>query len=209
MKSINIKGEQIGYDYLSKYFDYNPNTGEIRHKFIQAADLPKGFKHSVEAWNRRKAYKRAELRSGCGNNYYTFRVYVYLNDYKGQKFLLAHRVAWLLHYKEWPRGEIDHIDGDPFNNKIENLRDCGDSTINQRNMRPIKTRKFPRGVRFTLSGGAKTPTFKAWYRNDDGKDAQLYCGRDYFEACCARKSWENEMLKNPVNGYTRRHFGRE
>jgi len=35
----------------------------------------------------------------------------------------AHRVAWFLHYGKWPENEIDHIDGNPANNKIENLRD--------------------------------------------------------------------------------------
>jgi hypothetical protein len=32
------------------------------------------------------------------------------------------QVAWFLYYKEWPRGEIDHIDCNPKNNKKENLR---------------------------------------------------------------------------------------
>lgn len=34
----------------------------------------------------------------------------------------AHRLAWLLHYGEWPSLSIDHIDGDRDNNRIENLR---------------------------------------------------------------------------------------
>ncbi|MFQ6183638.1 HNH endonuclease signature motif containing protein [Sinorhizobium meliloti] len=35
----------------------------------------------------------------------------------------AHRVAWMLSHGVWPSGEIDHIDGDRANNKLENLRD--------------------------------------------------------------------------------------
>jgi hypothetical protein len=34
----------------------------------------------------------------------------------------AHRVAWAIHYREWPRIAIDHIDGNPTNNKISNPR---------------------------------------------------------------------------------------
>jgi HNH endonuclease len=39
----------------------------------------------------------------------------------GVRFL-AHRLAWLLAHGEWPRGEIDHTDGEPSNNRITNLR---------------------------------------------------------------------------------------
>jgi hypothetical protein len=42
-------------------------------------------------------------------------------EHRGKLFL-AHRVAWFLHYGEWPPEEIDHIDGNGQNNKIENLR---------------------------------------------------------------------------------------
>lgn len=34
----------------------------------------------------------------------------------------AHRVAWALHHNEWPDGIIDHINGDPADNRIANLR---------------------------------------------------------------------------------------
>lgn len=35
---------------------------------------------------------------------------------------LEHRVAWFLFYGEWPEKSIDHINGDPSDNRIINLR---------------------------------------------------------------------------------------
>lgn len=34
----------------------------------------------------------------------------------------AHRIVWALIYGEWPETDIDHIDGNPANNRITNLR---------------------------------------------------------------------------------------
>ena len=34
----------------------------------------------------------------------------------------AHRVAWALHYGQWPSGDIDHINGNPADNRACNLR---------------------------------------------------------------------------------------
>lgn len=39
----------------------------------------------------------------------------------GKKFK-AHRLAWLFVYGTWPAHEIDHVDGNKDNNRIENLR---------------------------------------------------------------------------------------
>lgn len=35
----------------------------------------------------------------------------------------AHRVAWAITNGQWPTGDIDHINGDPSDNRIANLRD--------------------------------------------------------------------------------------
>lgn len=194
------------YKYLSRYFEYDPEDGRVYHKEIGEESLPAFSRFGLNYWNN-KAGKVADSSSHrAGNTKYRIVSHV---GVLGKTQFSAHRLSWLLYYGGWPKGHIDHLDGNALNNRIENLRDCKDTSNNMRNTLVNKRRKYPRGVRFTLSGDAKTPTFRAWYRGDDGKDVQLYCGRDYFEACCARKSWENEILKNPENGYTPRHFGRE
>lgn len=40
----------------------------------------------------------------------------------------AHRLAWLYVHGKWPDGDIDHINHDKTDNRIENLRDVSRST---------------------------------------------------------------------------------
>lgn len=47
---------------------------------------------------------------------------------------LAHRVAWAIFYGEWPSSEVDHINCDPVDNRIINLRSASRSQ-NERNKR--------------------------------------------------------------------------
>ena len=44
-----------------------------------------------------------------------FRVRVCGKEYAGG------RLAWLVEHREWPEGNVQHVDGDKSNNKIENL----------------------------------------------------------------------------------------
>jgi len=87
---------------MQERFHYDPETGDLTHK--------KGrFKGKVAG---------SVLEQNGG--------YRYLCLGKGgkQHSLLAHRVIWLLvHGEVPPEGmEIDHIDGNPENNRIDNLR---------------------------------------------------------------------------------------
>lgn len=59
-----------------------------------------------------------------GNGYIGIRI-------DGVRYL-AHRLAWLLIHGAWPQGEVDHINGNRYDNRIENLRDVPRS-LNQQN----------------------------------------------------------------------------
>lgn len=83
----------------------------------------------------------------------------------GGKSHKVHRIIWLLTHKKWPDKFIDHIDGNPGNNKIENLREA---TVqeNQRNMRWVK-------------GYCWHATHKKWMASIRDGEKQLFLG--YFD----------------------------
>jgi hypothetical protein len=106
---------RIAYDALSGHLTW------------LARDVPENScaRRNVRAWNTRYAGTPAfgyRDRLGYGHG-----------QISGENYL-AHRIAWAIHYGRWPDGLIDHIDGDPTNNRIDNLR-VVDSTGNTRNQR--------------------------------------------------------------------------
>jgi hypothetical protein len=59
---------------------------------------------------------------------------LYINKKLLQVFV--HRAVWAVVHGSWPKYQIDHIDRDPSNNRIENLRDVPGG-VNQQNRAPI------------------------------------------------------------------------
>ena len=114
-----------------------------------------------------------EVGSRGKAEYHTFRM--------GGRQLKVHRVAWLMHYKTEPPENIDHRDRNKHNNAIWNLRD-GTAGVNQVNLTLRKSSAFGvTGVYPTAAG------YRARF-----KGRNLYSGKDFFEAVCARKSAENQ-----------------
>lgn len=57
----------------------------------------------------------------------------------------GHRLAWLIHHGEWPRGDIDHINGVRNDNRIANLR-VVTNALNCQNKRSTKNKTGLMGV---------------------------------------------------------------
>ena len=113
----------MSIETLKEYLSYRPGTGQL-------------------FWNKRSSPLAGPGdeagRAGGGIRYKKIQL--------KNKTFLAHRVCWALHYGEWPADQIDHINGDRLDNRIENLR-CVSSSENMRNQ--IKHRKGKKfGVHF-------------------------------------------------------------
>ena len=103
---------------------------------------------------------------------------------------LAHRVAWVIAYGEEPPKIIDHINRDKSDNSISNLRD-GTNGVNEINA------KAPKDSPFGIAGvrrASKSGHFQAYVATRGGFKS-FYHGPDFFEACCARKSWEAKFWR--------------
>lgn len=84
--------------YLTTHYEYLPD-GSVKHK---------GEGH--------RAYKGRIFSNGY--LYLTFRI-------KGKRWTCGkHTVVWILCRGKYPQSELDHLDNNKQNNKIENLREC-------------------------------------------------------------------------------------
>ena len=96
---------------------------------------------------------------------------------------LSHRLAWLYVHGEWPKHEIDHVDGDPSNNAWSNLRSASHRQ-NLRNQRISSNNKSGfKGVSWHKAGGR-------WCAQIKSDDKVVYlglfdCPREAHAAYCA------------------------
>ena len=118
----NPKARQITFGRANELLDYNSAAGLFKWRINRSPRI------------------RAGDPAGCVNwvtGYVQLRI-----DYVTH---LAHRIAWLLCYGNLPSDQIDHIDTDRTNNRIDNLREASQSQ-NQANAvgRP---KKYGAGLR--------------------------------------------------------------
>lgn len=105
---------------LKDKLTYCPSSGKLRWKKRDRGQ----FKNNqiYKAWNTKYSDKFAGYLENTG----------YLRVRIQSKTYQYHRVCWALYHGQWPKGQIDHVDGDKQNNRIGNLRDV-ENSVNSKN----------------------------------------------------------------------------
>lgn len=97
MKRAPIRSD-LTAEYVRSLLGYDPQSGIFVWKVTRARTAKAGMR----AGRARKDKYREITVAGHG--------------------YLEHRLAWLVTYDEWPRLDVDHVDGDKSNNAACNLR---------------------------------------------------------------------------------------
>ena len=112
-----------------------------------------------------------------------------------RKIYFAHRLIWLYFHGVWPRHQIDHIDHDRLNNRIENLREAT-RPENGRNKSTYKNNSS--GV-VGISWHKPSKKWQAQIRVN-GKQIHLGNFKSKEEAARARKEAERRYGFHPNHG---------
>ena len=171
---VKLLREIIAYDPFSGLLTWKPRPRSMFH-------CEETSRNRVSnAWN--KKYAGQTILSATDDG----RRIVHINI-GGRQRTQAARVAWALHYGDWPVGCVDHIDGDCTNDRIDNLR-AATTSENNRNQR-ISGRNTSGKVGVTFF--KRTGKWRAWI-SVDGKVKSLgyFCRLE--DAVAARIAAENE-----------------
>jgi len=108
----------MNQEQLKAEFHYDPVTGVFRRRF-------------AKPFSNRRPWSVAGSVATKG----------YLQISVGNKLFMAHRLAWMYVYGDWPKQQIDHINGRKDDNRIDNLRDVSGS-INMLNQTKPRGKKL-------------------------------------------------------------------
>ncbi|WP_338743736.1 HNH endonuclease [Klebsiella michiganensis] len=160
-------------DTVRKYFIYE--IGSLIRK--ERPEVEFSTSGLCERWNALYAGTRAGSLSTNGY------IYIKLN---GLRFM-AHRLVWIYHFGDIPTGmELDHINHQRRDNRIENLR----MVTRKQNCR---NRALPKRNTSGVVGVTFDNLLKKWKSqiNIDGKNMNLGSFSTFEKAVKARKSAEN------------------
>jgi len=158
---------------------YDPQTGKCFWLPRPVSDFQATHNRSPEAvakwWNGRFAGKEAGSKQ---NNHYTCRI-------NGKDYFL-HRVIWVLVCGKDLDGDIDHINGDGFDNRLRNLREVEV----RENTRNAKRRKDNRSGMTGVGYYAPKNMWRARINDNNGKTVTLGYFKTKEEAMVRRRQAE-------------------
>lgn len=165
----------LDIDFLRECLTYEAATGLLFWKKRPREHFATSNAHS--GWNS----KYAGARAGSPNAKRRWSTKI------GAELYQNHRLAWALQYGCWPDDQIDHINGDPEDNRIANLRVVSNAE-NQRNASRKATNTS--GV----TGVSWHRRDKIWHVNIRGGGKLRYLGsfRALDQAVAVRKAAERE-----------------
>lgn len=103
---------------------------------------------------------------------------------KGKQFK-AHRIIWLLNYGDFPKGEIDHINRNKLDNRIENLRESNRKEQNNNKEKKINPETREYGIYIDKTRGLK----KKYATKVNKKTYRFYTIEEAKEF---RKQWQTQ-----------------
>jgi len=169
---------------VAALISYDPVTGKFHWKPRPSALF--NTARAAKTWNTRFAGAET-CTTDNGKGYRT--VAIFGRAYK------AHRLAWAIVHGEWPTGEIDHLDHNPSNNCLENLRDVSRKE-NLRNRPPQKNNSSGHvGINWQADCKAWTASIGV-----DGRSIYLGLFQDKDAAIAARRAAEQRYGFHPSGG---------
>lgn len=109
----SISEMRNGPENLRSLLSYCEETGVLTWE--ERPESMFGSFRAMRVWNGKYAGKPA-MAHKCPKGY--------LRGCIGQDRFLAHRVIWCMVYGQWPNSLIDHINGNPSDNRLSNLREA-------------------------------------------------------------------------------------
>lgn len=112
--------------------------------------------------------------------------------------LRAHRVVWAMHCGRWPDGDIDHINQNPHDNRICNLREVSTAQNSRNCKRSVSNKSGFTGVLYE-------PKSRYWIASIGiGARRRKYLGkfRNKEDAIATRLKAEREYGYDPKHGKT-------
>lgn len=107
--------------------DYDPDTGAFR-------------------WHKPKGRANRTERIGCPTKAGYLRIGI------GGKSYYAHRLVWMHVFGRWPTADIDHLNGDPTDNRLVNLREISHAH-NTHNVKTANRNSTTKLLGVTQAGG--------------------------------------------------------